>query len=121
MSLVSTREVYAPALEDLSLAEDIEGYRKQLTAKTGEGWEEERSHYTSVSEINSLARTSYAPVRGCLEKSWLVSTEAKDDGKHDGEACVMLNLAKKYISSFKNFDSRSYLDSAEDMVEEVDG
>jgi hypothetical protein len=112
---VSACEDHAPTLEDLSLVEDAEGYRKQPTTEVGKRWEEERSH-TLMGEIHSLVCACLAPV-----KSWLVSTKVKDDGKHDGEARVILNLKKERRSSFEKFDPRSYSNSAEETIKEGDG
>jgi hypothetical protein len=49
-----TREDHAPALEDLSTAEIVVGYRKPSTAEAGEGGEEEHRFHTSVVENHSL-------------------------------------------------------------------
>jgi hypothetical protein len=62
-------------------------------------------------------RASHAPMRGCLEGLQLVSTETKDNGNHDGEARVVLNL-EEYRSRFENFDPRSEPNLTEDTVEE---
>jgi len=55
----------------------------------------------SASEIHSLERASQASVCGCPEKSPLVSMEAEDDGEHDGDACVVLNLAEERRFGFE--------------------
>jgi len=44
-----------------------------------------------------------------------------DDGELNAEARVVLNLLKEHRSSFEKFDSRSYSNLEEDMVEERDG
>jgi len=49
-----------------------------------------------------------------------VSTKAEDDGEHDEEAHVMLNLKEEHRSSFEKFDWRSYPNSAEETMEEGD-
>jgi hypothetical protein len=72
-------------------------------------------------EIHSLARASHVSVRGCPETSRLMSTKAEDDGELNAEARVVLNLLKEHRSSFEKFDSRSYSNLEEDMVEERDG
>jgi hypothetical protein len=96
------REDHTPTFEDIFSAEDAEGYRIQSTAEAGEGWEEERCRYhASVGEIHSLARASHALVCRCLERLRLVSTDAKDNGEHDGEAHVMWNLVEERKSSFE--------------------
>jgi hypothetical protein len=54
---------------------------------------------------------------GCLEGLQLVSTETEDDGNHNEEVCVVLNL-EEYRSRFENFDPRFEPNLTKDTVEE---
>jgi hypothetical protein len=63
--------------------------------------------HTSASEIHSLGRVIYALMRGGPGGLRLVSMKAEDSGKHNGETCVMLNLAEEHRSNFEKFNPSS--------------
>lgn len=118
---MAAREDHVTSLEDLSPAEDIGAYRKQPTIKAREDWEEEHGHHVSTGEIHLLTRACHALVHERLKRSQLMSTETKDDDKHNEEARVVQNLTEKHRSTFENFDLRTQPKFVEDMVEERDG